>query len=107
MDWTGCTDTNTPGVEVATLKCIPALFQTLVTAALEFVGAVAVIMIIYAGIRFITSRGDPKAVQGARQVMTWAIIGLLIVLVSFGIIMLIAKLTGATCINTFGFTSCS
>lgn len=111
MDWEtlvpGCIDKSTPGTEVATLQCIPAVFQVIVTAALTFVGAAAVIMIIYAGIRFITSRGDPKQVQGAKQIMTWAIIGLIIVLISFGIIALISTITGTTCINTFGFGNCS
>lgn len=101
-----CLGSGPNGEQYATLQCIPAVFQLIITAALTFVGGVAVIMILYAGIRFITSRGDPKQVQGARQVMTWAIVGLVIVLVSFGIIRLIGIITGTTCINTFGFGNC-
>lgn len=111
MNWEtlvpGCLGSGPNGEQYATLQCVPAVFRVVITAALTFVGAAAVIIIIYAGIRFITSRGDPKQVQGAKQIMTWAIIGLIIVLVSFGIIALISTITGTTCINTFGFGNCS
>lgn len=104
--WGGCVQ-NEGGAQVATLQCIPIVFSNIVKAALEFVGAVAVILLVYAGIRFITSGGDPKQVQAARQIITYAIIGLVLVLGSFGIIYFIAYLTGATCIETLSFTSCT
>jgi uncharacterized membrane protein len=100
--WGNCVDAN----GVASLKCIPVVFSNLVKAALMFVGAVAVILIIWAGIVFIRSGGDPKQVQNARAIITYAIIGLVIVLCSFAIIFLISYLTGAKCIETLSFTSC-
>lgn len=99
--WGGCVVNN-----VATLQCIPIVFSNIIKAALLFVGSVAIILIIYSGIRFVTSGGDPKQAQAARQIMTYAIIGLILVLSSFAIIYLIAYLTGATCIETLSFTSC-
>lgn len=89
---------------VAQLSCIPAVFQNVVTAALLFAGVVAVFMIAYAGIRYITSRGDPKAVEGARNTLTWAVIGLIVIIISFAIINFIAYFTGTQCIRFFGFT---
>jgi hypothetical protein len=103
VDWGGCVD---PTTNVATLQCIPIVFSNIVNAALIFVGSVAVILLVYAGIRLITSGGDPKQVQGARQIITYAILGLVLVLSSFAIIFLISYLTGAHCIETFSFTSC-
>lgn len=108
--WGGCVqtvNTNEGTTQIATLQCIPIVFSNIVKAALEFVGAVAVILLVYAGIRYITSGGDPKQVQAARQIITYAIIGLVLVLGSFGIIYFIAYLTGATCIETLSFTSCT
>lgn len=101
-DWTGCT---TPE-GVATLDCIPIVFHNVVTAALLFAGVVAVFMIIYAGIRYTTSGGDPKAVEGAKNTLVWAIIGLVVILLSFAIINFIGFFTGAECITQFGFTNC-
>src|SRR6266550_2158932 len=101
-DWGTCVENG-----VATLRCIPVVFQNVVTAALMFVGATAVFFIIYAGIRFVTSGGDPKQVASARQIMTYAIIGLILVLSSFAIIFFIGYLTHTTgCITNFGFGNC-
>lgn len=100
-DWGGCVVNG-----VATLRCIPIVFENTVTALLYFVGAVAIFLMVYAGIRFMTSGGDPKNVAHARQVMTYAIIGLIIVLCSFGIIILISYMTGTDCIKSFTFGAC-
>lgn len=89
--------------DVATIFCLPAVFQNVVTAALSFATVVTVFMIIYAGIKYIISGGDQKQVEGARQTLTYAIIGLIIIFLSFLIINLIATVTGANCINMFGF----
>jgi uncharacterized membrane protein len=102
QDWGKCVDAN----GVATLTCIPIVFSNIINAALMFVGSVAVILIIWGGITFVRSGGDPKQTQHARQIITYAIIGLVLVLSSFFIIYLIAYLTGAKCIETFSFTSC-
>ncbi len=103
--WGNCVETE-GNAQIASLQCVPVVFSYIVTAALEFVGAVAVILLVYAGIRFITSGGDPKQVQAAQKIITYAIIGLVIVLSSFGIILFISYLTGAKCITTIGFSSC-
>lgn len=101
QDWGNCVVDG-----AATLSCIPIVFKNIVTAALVFVGVVAVFLIILSGIKFITSAGDPKQVEGARNTLTYAIIGLVVVLLSFLIINVIGRITGAECINAFGFNSC-
>lgn len=103
MDWSSCLDklTGTPS-----LNCIPVVFGNVVKAALMFAGVVAVFLIIISGIKFINSGGDPKQVEGARKTMTYAIIGLVVVLSSFFIVDVIAKSTGAECILNFGFAGC-
>jgi hypothetical protein len=81
---------------VATLRCIPVLFNNLVSAALMFVGVVAIIMIIYGGIKFINSGGDQKATTEARKILTFAVLGVILVLGSFAIIYFIGFLTGSS-----------
>jgi len=104
QDWkaTGCVDAN----GVASLNCLPVVFSNIVRAAIMFVGTVAVFLLIWAGIKYIRSGGDPKQTQAARGIMTYAIIGLILVLCSFGIIYLIAYLTKANCITQLSFTAC-
>lgn len=105
--WTKTCLFDPEGRKVATLNCLIPLFQNIIIAALTFVGIVALFFIIFSGLKFITSGGDPKALEGARKTFTFAIVGLLVVLFSFFIIRFIGTITGATCINSFGFTNCN
>ena len=103
IDWskTGCVQNG-----AATLQCIPAVFKNVVSWAFILAGIAAVFFIIFSGIKFITSGGDPKQVEEARKTMTYAIIGLLVILLSFAIINIIAGITGVSCITAFGFDNC-
>lgn len=105
-DWNdiakGCVDSS----GVATLACIPAVFQNIISAALVFAGVVALFFIILSGIKMITSGGDQKQLEGARKTLTWAIVGLVIIFLSFFIINVIAGITGVSCITSFGFDNC-
>jgi hypothetical protein len=47
-----------------------------------FVGLFAVVMIIVAGFRFITSGGDPGQVSSAKNAIIYAIIGIVVVVLS-------------------------
>ena len=90
MDWTSCLDEN----NVATLACIPIVIKNLVTWALIFAGVVDVVIVIYAGFKFVTSKGDQQEVDNAKKTLTYAIVGLLFILLSFAILNLIATVTG-------------
>jgi heme/copper-type cytochrome/quinol oxidase subunit 2 len=87
---------------VATIQCISAVFQNLIQAALLFAGVVALFLIIHSGFKFVTSSGDPKKVEEARETMTYAITGLIIVLLAFFIINYISYITRVNCIEFFG-----
>lgn len=52
-------------------------------------GAVAIIFIIIAGIKYITSAGDEKRLASATGTLTYAIIGLVVTVLAFTIIRLI------------------
>lgn len=58
-------------------------FKSVVTTALKLLsfaaGVIAVIMVIYAGVQFITSQGDAGKVSSARHTVMYAVIGLIIV----------------------------
>ncbi len=92
---------------VATLQCLPVVFGQVVNWLLILSGSVALIFVILSGISFITSGGDQKKIDQAKKTLTYAIIGLLVIFLSFLIIKIIAYITGAECINYFGFNNCS
>jgi hypothetical protein len=65
-------------------------------------GAAALALLVYlimGGFQIMTSRGDPKGVQGGQSKITNAIIGFVIVIIAFGIVALIGQLFG---IGVFG-----
>lgn len=89
MDWSSCLEGD-----VATLACVPLLIKNVVNAALVLAGVVALFLIIYAGIQYITSNGDQTKVDSAKKTITYAIIGIVVIFLSFFIIGLISQLTG-------------
>ena len=48
------------------------------------VAPIAVIMIIYAGVMFIFSKGDPQKVTTAKKILLYAVIGLAVILINVG-----------------------
>lgn len=78
---------------VAQINCVPALIDVAARTFLIFSGTFSLFLVVWGGIRLITSGGDPKQVAAARQIITYAIIGLIVVLSSFSIIYLVAYLT--------------
>jgi hypothetical protein len=91
QDWGSCVQNG-----VATLRCLPIVFHNAVNGFLIFVGVVALVLIIYSGIRLVWSGGDPKQVDAARKIMNYAIIGAVIVLSSFAILYFIGFITKST-----------
>ncbi len=71
------------------------LMTSIINLALAAGGLVFFLMLIWGGIRYMLSRGDDKQITEARQTLTNAVIGLLIIIASFGIIKLIELATGA------------
>jgi len=97
--FTSLTTCTAPGgnfADVVGLACVPTLFHNVVNAFLIFSGVVAIFLLTYAGIRLITSGGDPKQVTAARQIMTYTIIGLVVILTSFGLVSAIGYFTKST-----------
>lgn len=74
---------------------VGALFTAIINIALAAGGLIFFAMLVWGGIRYMLSRGDDKLIVEARQTITNAMIGLLIIITSFAIIKLIASATRA------------
>lgn len=61
---------------------ISSVANTVVKYFSIVVGAIAVIMVIYGGFRYITSGGDSNNVSAAKNTLIYAIVGLLIVAIA-------------------------
>lgn len=62
------------------------VFQTVINIALFIVGVLSVIMIIYSGIRYVTSRGESAQVTSAKSTLMYAIIGLVISIFAYALV---------------------
>lgn len=102
-----CTIPNTEG-NVVTLSCLPILLGNVIFWLLVLAGITALFFIILSGFKFVTSGGDPKQAEGARKTLTFAVIGLILILTSFAIVRIISQVTGVRtdCLTRFGFTQC-
>jgi len=56
--------------------------------------AVAPVMIIVAGFKFLTGGGNPETLQGARQMLIWTAVGFGIILLSKGIVFIVRGIIG-------------
>lgn len=82
-DGIGCAQGNgTP----ATLFGTGSIFTLVVNVLLFIIGAIAVIMLIWGGIRYTTSAGNAANVTAAKNTIMYAIIGLIIAFLAFAIV---------------------
>lgn len=88
---------------VLTIDCIPIMFFNLIFWALSFAGLVALVLVIAGGFKYMISGGDQKAVEGGKKTITWALVGLVVILLSFAIVGFVANVTGMRCLTRFGF----
>lgn len=64
------------GIEVATLKGFECIFEIILKAAVVFAVVIVFIMLLIGGFKYLTSGGDQKATESARNTLTYAIFGL-------------------------------
>lgn len=81
------------GAEAARADGMPAnlvgpegVFNKITSTVLYAVGIVSVIMLIYGGLRYVMSGGDSKKVTDAKNTILYAIIGLIIAVLSYAIV---------------------
>lgn len=79
--WTaiGCLPTGDPQSFVAWL----------LSAAIKIAGGIALLLMVFAGFQIITSAGDPKRLQAGKEMLTSAIIGLVVIIFAVFLLQLI------------------
>lgn len=71
------------------------ILNRIITFLFGLIGGIAIILIVVGGIRYILAGGDPKATMAAKQTITFALIGLVIVLLSVVIVTIVGTTLGA------------
>jgi len=70
--------------------------------ALGFVGLLAVIALVYGGFLYITARGEEEQAKKGQKSATYAIIGILLILISFALVNTIIKFSGESDTSSAG-----
>lgn len=84
-----------------TLTDIEKIFVNLVTAAVPAAGLVLFVILLFAGINYMSAGDDPKKVGAARAMITYAIIGMVVIAMAYLILRLVALFTGVNTILNF------
>jgi hypothetical protein len=90
---------NVGSDHIATIGGLSGLVQNVISVLIALSGLLLFIMLLWGGFSYITSGGDPKKVEGAKSTLTNAILGLMLVAVSFLILRFIQFFTGAPVTN--------
>jgi hypothetical protein len=70
------------------------IFRTVANTLLLIIGILAVIMLIVGGLRYVMSSGNEKAVEGAKNTIFYAIIGLIVAILAFAAVRFIVDRFG-------------
>ncbi len=80
---------NLPGGQTGSVSAdnkVVTVINFLINLVLYASGSVAVLMLVYGGIRYITSTGSSEEKEKATGVIKWAAIGLAVVILAFAIV---------------------
>ena len=83
-----------------TLDRLEIIFTSVVKSLLALGAITLFILLVTSGFKYLTSAGDPKAVEGAKKTLTFAIGGFVALLFSYLILRVIGQLTGTDTILT-------
>jgi len=79
---------------------IGGLISALLPYLFAGAGILLLLYLLYGGISLMLSGGDPKAIQSARDKITGALVGFIIVFASYWIVQIVGKILGITAIQT-------
>jgi len=82
------------GVTPAQLRDVEVVFGNIVGAVLGLAGIVLFVLLLGGGFKYITAGGDPKAIDGAKKTLTYAILGMVFVASAFLVLQFIQEFTG-------------
>jgi hypothetical protein len=92
-----CDGTDSALCDQSTQDSAPAFIVALVNLLLYGLGAVSVVMIIFAGVFYVTSQGEPAIIKRAKDSLLYAVIGLIVALSAYAIVnFVLASIIGAT-----------
>lgn len=74
------------GNEGTNSRPIGPMIKTAINVLLFIIGTLAVIMIIFGGLKYVTSRGEASEITSARNTILYAVVGLVVAILAYAIV---------------------
>jgi len=97
--YAGCWDDAIKEDDVVTLKGLECIFSRILNIVVQLAGLAVFIMLLVGGWQFLTSGGEKQAVAKARGTLTYAILGLVLLIASWFIMRFISAFTNVDVTN--------
>ncbi len=85
---------NIPGDCPAGLTELEGVFSNVIFVVVALGFIILLVMLLTAGFKYLTSGGEPKAVQAAHQTVSWALLGILFMAIAWLVLKLVFAFTG-------------
>lgn len=82
------------GPEPAGLDQIEQVFSSIISVIVGLGFIIMLVMIVWAGMKYLTSGGEPKAIQSAHHTVSWALLGIVFMAIAWLVLQLIKIFTG-------------
>ncbi|MCH7951621.1 hypothetical protein IH980_02725 [Patescibacteria group bacterium] len=92
------------GEEPTEFSALEPIVENLIKAAVPIAGVVLFGMLVFGGIQYLTSGGDPEGMQKAKSTLTYAIIGIVLLVLTWFVLLFIKTFTGVD-VTTFTIPS--
>jgi cytochrome bd-type quinol oxidase subunit 2 len=86
QDLKGTPDYEAAGCGTEADDTVNSRVTTLINATTFTAGIVCVVFVVYGGVKFTSSEGEPAKVEEAKKLIMYAIIGLVVVVLAFAIV---------------------
>lgn len=73
-------------INAAATNDVAGFMKSIINLLLYIIGAIAVLMVVIGGIRYVVSGGDQKAVTDAKNTILYAVIGLVVAMMAYAIV---------------------
>ncbi|MEX1111981.1 MAG: hypothetical protein WEC84_00815 [Candidatus Andersenbacteria bacterium] len=77
------------------IETVQELLTNIIQWLLGLVGLLALFALVAGGVKLIVSFGKEESVKSAKQIITWAVIGLIVVIASYALIAIVSGFLGA------------
>jgi len=83
-----------------TVLTLGTIISRAVPFVLAFAGIGLLLMLLFSGFEYLTSAGDAKKLEGAKQRLTYSIVGFLLIFTAFWLVQIAGNIFGLTEVNT-------